>query len=221
MRVFRELMAAFGLGTGAVSLARDVPRETLVAGLAWLPVVGGAIGASAAVATSIAAPLGPTVAALAGFVVLSGLDGRWRRGTVAVVAAAVSAAALVAMRPAGRPAALLVAPMLARWSVVVQCYGGAPVAAATGRSVLVGRARFREFAWASLTALGTALVLLDAVGLLVAVVTALVTLGVRVVAYRRSRGLDGGTLDATSALVETSALVMLASIGRVLGDALS
>ena len=107
--------------------------------------------------------------------------------------------------------------MLARWASVVQCYGGTALAGTTGLAALAGRARFREFAIASVTALGTTLAVLDAVGLAIAVACALVTLGVRLVAYRRRGGIDDAAMSATSALVETSALVLLAWVGSLLG----
>ena len=134
-----------------------------------------------------------------------------------MLAAAVDLVAIARLAPGARTLALLLAPMLARWAVVVRCYGGAPRAAEGGLAGLVGRARFREFGIASDVALGVSLAVLDAVGLVVAVASALVTLAVRVVAYRRSGGLSAGALNATSALVETSALVLLSWIGALLG----
>ncbi|MGH7894901.1 MAG: hypothetical protein ACREQL_09540 [Candidatus Binatia bacterium] len=217
MRVPSELRAAIGLGTGARVTAPGLPPHELVPGLAWLPAVGLVLGVVAALAAAAVSSWGAWVAAGVGVTMLGATDGRWRGGALPVVATLVELGALGCLGDSARAIALLVAPMLARWALVVQCYGGAPVGGAHGLAALVGRARFREFAWASVLALGATLVLLDAVGLVVALVAALVTVGVRVVAYRRSGGLDAGALAATSALVETSALVLLASIGLVLG----
>ena len=213
----RQISAAIGLATEA-PLARDVPHEALVEGLAWLPAAGALVGAVACLAAWCAHPLGPAASALAAAAALAVAGGRWR-GVVPGALALVSAWALVTMPEAGRPAALLVAPMLARWSVVVQCYGGARVETDTPLGALVGRARFREFGWASVTALGVTLGVLDGVGLLVVLVAALATLGMRLAAYARSRGPGRRALDATSALVETSALVVLSSVGLVLAAA--
>jgi len=107
--------------------------------------------------------------------------------------------------------------MLARWAVVVQCYGGLPRPGALAPASLAGRVQFREFAIASVTALGTSLVVLDAVGLAVAAVSAAVTMVLRVAAYRRGGGIGDGTLNVTSALADTSALLLLLWIGSVLG----
>jgi hypothetical protein len=109
------------------------------------------------------------------------------------------------MAPPARTLALVVAPMLARWAAVVQCYGGLPRPGATGMALLAGRARFREFGIASVTALGTTLILLDAVGLAIG----------RRVHPRDARdplpaptdapaGLGDGALEATIPVVENA-----------------
>jgi cobalamin synthase len=105
--------------------------------------------------------------------------------------------------------ALALASMLGAWAITVQCYGGAPAGVPGTGAALVGRARFREFGWASLGALGVALAAGDAAGLVVVLVAAAVTVGVRVWAYRRLGGLTGHLLMATRELVETAVLVTL------------
>jgi cobalamin synthase len=105
-----------------------------------------------------------------------------------------------------RTTALLLAPMLGAWAIVVQAYGGAPIHARGPAAALVGRARFREFGWASVVALGTTLAVGEAIGLLLVLVASLTTLGVRVYAYRRLGGLTGRLLAATRDLVETAVL---------------
>jgi hypothetical protein len=124
---------------------------------------------------------------------------------------------LLSLTPAARLLALVLAPMLARWAVVVQCYGGRAAPDAAGIAALAGCARFREFAIASVTALATTLVLLDAVGLAIAVACALATLAIRVLAYRRAAGLGDDALEATATVVETLVILLLSSIGSVLG----
>jgi cobalamin synthase len=104
--------------------------------------------------------------------------------------------------------------MLGAWAVVVQCYGGAPDGA-DGRASLVGRARFWEFGWASVTALGVTLALGDAVGLVLIVAAAGVTMVLRVYAYRRLGGLSGPLLTATRELVETVVLATLGVLARL------
>jgi cobalamin synthase len=79
----------------------------------------------------------------------------------------------------------------------------------------VGRARFREFAWASVTALGVTLAVGDAVGLVLALAAACVTVGLRVYAHRRLGGLAGRLLGATRELVETVVLVTLGCLAQL------
>src|SRR5262245_41789152 len=114
-----------------------------VAGLAFLPVVGGVVGGIAAVAGAGAArwtPLGGAVLAVIALEALAGRRMSWARCVVAVV----KAVAVAVLPTAARGMPLVLAAALGRWAVVVQCYGGRPT---PGRdaSPLVGRARFREF----------------------------------------------------------------------------
>lgn len=135
--------------------------------------------------------------------------------TVALAALAAKCWAATELPPAGRTVALALAPMLGAWAVVVQCYGGAPTHARGPAAALVGRARFREFGWASVVALGVTLGATDAAGLAVVVAAALVTLGLRVVAHRRLGGLTGRLLGATRELVETVALAAFALLAQL------
>jgi cobalamin synthase len=133
---------------------------------------------------------------------------------VALAAAAVGVRAVAAaLLPApARTTALLVAPKLGAWSVVVQCYGGTPAHARGIAAALVARSRFREFAWASVVALGVTLAVAEPIGLLLAVVASLVTVGVRVLAHGRVGGVDGRLLGASRELVETAVLAVLAGL---------
>lgn len=170
--------------------------------LAWYPVVGLGIGALAA----LAARLVPSAGAVAGVGVLELLGGGRpaRRGVpVALVTLALELGAARALPPAARPAAFLLAPMLGRWALVVQSYGGSPA-----RSV--GRAGFREFAVASTTAFAVTLALGQALGLVLLVVAALETVALRVVIYRRLGTLTPAALAATGAAVEAGVLLALA-----------
>src|SRR6266850_686695 len=132
--------------------------------------------------------------------------------TLAVTAVAARAAAAVVLPPPARTTALLIAPMLGAWAVVVQCYGGTPAHARGIAASLVGRARFREFAWASVVALGVTLSVGEPIGLVVVLVASLATVGMRVLAHRRLGGLTGRILAATRELVETAVLVLLAAL---------
>ena len=210
--------AAFAVGRGRRVADRRLPDR--VQGLGWMPAVGAGVGLLAAVSAAAIGTIAPAPAAALAAVVVLRLAGGGAAGVLKeVVAGLVEWLAVLTLAPTARGVALVAAPMLARWASVVQCYGGRALPEATGLATLAGRARFREFAIASVTTLGTTLVVLDAVGLAVAVACALVTLGIRLVAYRRRGGIDDGTMNATSALVETSALVLLAFFGSLLGVA--
>jgi cobalamin synthase len=132
---------------------------------------------------------------------------------VAVGLVVAAAAALAAMPPPGRTVALLLAPTLARWAMVVQCHGGRGTPARAPATAIVGRASFREFGIASVTALGAALVLADARGLAAAMGAAGIMLGMRVLAHRRLDGVSGRLVAATGGLVELEVLVVLAALG--------
>lgn len=137
----------------------------------------------------------------------------------AVAAALLGAkiAAVAVLPPSARLIALAVAPMLGAWAIVVQCYGGSPAHARGPAAALVGRARFREFGWASLTALGVTLGLGEAIGLVVVLVASLTTVGLRLYAYRRLGGLTGRLLAATRELVETLVLATLGLLACLRG----
>jgi cobalamin synthase len=219
--IVREIRAAVAAVAGLPALARDLPREALVGGLAFHPVAGAILGAVAAGAARLAEPLGSLPAALAAIgVVALASSGRTLRALTppgrvlpwAVLAGQVWA---VAVLPAGaRLLALPLACMLGRWAVVVECYGGSPAGASGLAAQLVGRARLREFAWASAVAFGTTLAALDAVGLVVLLAATLTAVGIRVVAYRRLGGVDGRVLAVSGELVTLVVLAVLAGLAR-------
>jgi hypothetical protein len=96
--------------------------------------------------------------------------------------------------------------------MVVQCHGGRGTTERGPAAAIVGRATFREFGVASVTALGMALVVADALALAAALGAAGLTLGIRLVAHRRRGGLDGRLVAATGALVELEVLAVLAAL---------
>ena len=214
MALARELGGAVALALGRADTVAGRPVAERVEELAWLPAAGLVLGSIVGLVGSV---LSPPWAGLVGALLLAAAHGAPRRRLLRGGAALVSALALLSLTPAARLLALVVAPMLARWAVVVQCYGGRAAPDAAGIATLAGRARFREFGIASVTALATTLVLLDAVGLAIAVTCALATLAIRVLAYRRAAGLGDDALEATAALVEALAILLLASIGSLLG----
>jgi len=218
--IVQEIRAAVAAVAGIPALA-DLPREALVGGLAFLPVAGAALGAAAGATAHLAEPLGTLPAAVAaiGMVALVA-RGRTLRDltpparslSVALLAGQVLATALIP--PAARVLALPLACMLGRWAVVVECYGGSPVGASGLAAQLVGRARLREFGWASAVAFGTTLAALDAIGLVVLLGATLTAVWVRVVAYRRLGGVDGRVLAVSGELVALVVLAALAGLAR-------
>jgi adenosylcobinamide-GDP ribazoletransferase len=228
MAVVDEVGAAVGSLTLFERLARHAPREALAGGLAFYPLVGLGLGAVAAAVAAAVASVVPSAAAPAGILALvlltraRGAIGvaslRGATGPLGIVAAlallSARVASLAALPPTSRTVALLVTPMLGTWAAVVQCYGGVP-GGVEGPAALVGRARFREFGWASVTALGVTLALGDAVGLVLILAAAAATVALRVHAYRRLGGLTGPLLAATRELVETVVLGTLGVLARL------
>jgi len=226
-----EARAAVALLT-VLDGTRDAPTGTLAGALAFFPLVGlgeGLLAAAIGAATARAAPAlaGPiAVAVLA--VVAGGAPSRalahavaaagrprFAGAAVAVLALAVKLVAVARLPAAARTAAVVLAPMLGAWAMVVQCYGGPPGEGPDPAARLVGRARFREFGAASLGAFAVTLAIGDAVGLLVLVCAALVTLGIRVTAHGGRGGLAGLHLGATRELVETVVMAVLGVLAQL------
>ena len=214
MRWVDELRAAIAAGTVWRRWAGEPPLPDRVAGLAFLPIVGGMVGVTAALAGAIGAGWSLLAGAVAAVIVLEALAGRSPTPARSVMAV-LKAVAMAVVPAAGRSVLLVLAPALGRWAVVVQCYGGRP-ASGTDASPLVGRARFREFGVASVTAIGGALVALDALGLLAVLAAALATVGLRTVAYRRGTGLGRSALEWTETVVEAVVLAVLAAAVAVM-----
>ena len=240
MPLIEDLGAAVGSLTVFRYGARSARPESLAAALAFSPLVGLALGLAAAGAAWLFssgpagvlvllalgggwAPYGLAAAAEAVLTTGGGPATLARlRATPGWVGWAVAAAVLAmrlwaaAILPApARTVALVLAPMLGAWAIVVQCYGGAPTQARGRARAVIGRARFREFGWASLLGFGVTLGIGEAIGLVVLLAAALTTLAVRVLAHRRLGGLTGRLLAATRELVETTVLVTLAILWRL------
>lgn len=137
---------------------------------------------------------------------------------VAVAALAIKLSSAVRLSAPLLWAACLLAPLLGRWAMVVQAHGGRRDYARGLGAQLVGRADFREFAIASVTAFLVAMSSGRAVGLLLLVVSGLVTLGVRVLVTWRIGGFTGRLLGATAEMIETVVFAVmggLAALGPV------
>ena len=212
--VFYPLIGALAGLLAAAALRLAEPAGGLIACVAALVVLAAtSAGRTVAGAASAAGALGTFGGNAA---VLARLRGRPSPGGIAIAAGCwlVKLWALLRIPEAARPLALVLAAMLGRWAIIVQCYGGAPGAARGLAADLVGRARLREFGWASSVTFAVTLALLDAIGLVVLLAVTLVTVGFRILAYRRVGGLTGRLLMATAELVETIALLVLAALAR-------
>src|SRR5262245_48557094 len=121
-----ELAAAVDLATGRRWPAPDPSQEARVAAAPVVPVVGLALGAVAAGAAAAVDGLGASAAAVLATLTLALGDGGSHRRPIALAARAVELVALARFTPPARSIALVVAPLLARWACVVQCYGGTP-----------------------------------------------------------------------------------------------
>jgi hypothetical protein len=204
VRAIDEGRSAIALGTRFVHVADDVAAPVRVAGLAWLPLMGAFVGGAAALMAALVASWSGPGGAVAGVLVLDLLGGRpFGLGSGA------KAGALMLIPPAARWVPLILAPVLGRWAQTVQCYGGRRPHGEPARD---DKAQFREFGWASVTALGAALALLDAVGLLVGLAAALTTVGTRVVLARRCGGMPASGPVATATLVEVVVVGVLAAL---------
>ncbi len=186
-----------GLGLGAVLVGVDHALD----GLAPTP------RNAAVIAVLVAATGARPLRELArGTGTLVSGHGAVRAAAVALVTVA-KVAALAAVAPALRATALLLAPMLARWSIVVFAFGSRARPGGS-RSPLLGAITFREFGLASVSALAIALIVADARALAAILVIAGFTIVVRLVAHRSLRGVDGDLAGAVGEVSEALALVV-------------
>ncbi|MDO8434066.1 MAG: adenosylcobinamide-GDP ribazoletransferase [Candidatus Binatus sp.] len=114
--------------------------------------------------------------------------------------------------PAGRAAALVMAMMLSRWSIVPIAYGLKPLEQWGLGIPFAGGIRFREFAVSSAIALGLAMGLYQNVGLALIIAVALTILAMRLLLSRRMRGVAGYALAGGCALVEVVTFAVLAAL---------
>ena len=99
--------------------------------------------------------------------------------------------------------------------MVVECHGGSPVLAQGTAAGLVGRAGFREFAAASVTAFAVAFGVGQGVGLLVVVGAVFATLAVRLLVHHRLGGFTGRLVAAAGETVEMVVLALLAGLAQL------
>lgn len=113
-----------------------------------------------------------------------------------------------------RGVALLVAPMLGRWSCVVMAYSSRPARAEGLGWVFVRGVRFREFGLASVLALVVTFALVEVLGLAVFVPLAALTVLFTLYCNRRLGGVTGDTLGAMGEMTETLTFSLFALIAQ-------
>ena len=228
----RDLWAAVGMLTALPVERPDIHSAAAAPATLFFPLVGGLIGlllaganwavgdqlpaaASAVVLVALWEGLGRGIALqVGGSVSVS----RGRRGGVPPLAGMLAIAALpikvavLAAAVAGRPAALLFAPMLARWAMVVLAVG-ARDAAAPSRKLNAG-ITFREFALTSVFTCTVVFTIAEAFGILLVVGVAALTLTLRLLQHRQPGGTSWPLLQASVELVEVLVLGIAGVAGR-------
>jgi adenosylcobinamide-GDP ribazoletransferase len=137
-------------------------------------------------------------------------------GAIAAIGAFALEAFLLARiaSPAGRASAIVMSQMLGRFAIVPVAYGLRPLEQwGLGLPYEVG-VTFREFAAASVIALGLTTILYQNIGLIVVVVFAAAILLMRLAFSRRLGGVAGYTLGGASALAELAVMATVALLVR-------
>jgi cobalamin synthase len=124
---------------------------------------------------------------------------------------ALKAAAIASLSGSATPA-LLFAPMLGRWAMVVCAYGARDAARPGTGAKFHRELGFREFGWTSALALGLLLGALEAVGVAVAVAAASAAVALRLFWHRRRGGVSWEAVGATGEAVEATVLLVLAAV---------
>ena len=217
MPQLRDLSAAFALLTPILA-APPINSDAFARATLFFPVVGVAVGAvliclqhglAAVLPTWLVAPL--LVVAWCVFTFPTSAPRQADTGSVWAIAALwVVKLVAVAALAHGLDAALLFAPLLGRWSIVVLAIG-ARAADHPGRKFNPSIA-FREFGW---TSAFTGAVLAgygDAVGILIFIAAAAFILGIRLLQHRFFGGVTWVSLCLSLHLVETLLLIALSAL---------
>ena len=134
-------------------------------------------------------------------------------GVVAVVLVLLFKIEAVEHMNAERWRALLIAPLLGRWAMVLLAYRSTAAKEGLGSS-LIGRMKGTQFFFATVIAFILAAGFSNTTGLLAMVWVALFTLACRIYLHRRIGGLTGDTFGAVEELSESSALIIFALAQR-------
>jgi cobalamin synthase len=137
------------------------------------------------------------------------------RRVAAMLWLAAQTAKCVALAASGvPPPALLFAPMLGGWAVVVCAFGARDAAApATGRKFARG-ITFREFSLTSVYAFAVVMAVNEALGIAMVLCASAVTVALRVVWHRWFGGVTEARARATGEAVEVAVLLLFAALGE-------
>lgn len=136
-----------------------------------------------------------------------------RAAGLALIAAAV-ALKLTALQTATplRAWALLFAPMLGCWALVVVAFSARLARAGAPGPRFEPGITFREFGWASVFAAGACLVALEAIGLLAVLAAVAVAVPLRLLWHRWLGGIEEATFRATGEAAEVAVLLLFAAL---------
>ena len=207
----RDLLAAIGTLT-ILPLPRPAPdSDAFARATLFFPVVGLALGGFLAVLNGAGANRLPAwLGAVLLVAVWEALTPR-NGGSVALrlIAAVVKVIGL-AVVPAARPAALLFAPLLARWCVVVLATG-ARDADVPGRKFNAA-ITFREFALTSVFTLAVVFSVAEAFGIFIVLCVGALALGLRLYVHRYASGVSWRLLVAATGGIEALVVALCAAL---------
>ena len=132
-------------------------------------------------------------------------------GLLAVVVVIVFKLRAIEVLGDGREQALLLAPVLGRWAMVILAFGAESAREGMGR-IMVDHVQGRHLLLATAFSLLLIIPLAGRTGLLIALSVVLLTLISSRVLHRRLGGVTGDTFGAVGELSETTALVIFASV---------
>jgi adenosylcobinamide-GDP ribazoletransferase len=242
--LWRDITAACGVLTCLPVPRGGASRSRLARSTLFFPVIGAVLGAILVVCERATAGSLPNVARC--LVVVGLLIGLAGARTLRALSQAASGARAHHPVPAGTPsvagvaavtlvtsgkvlalaviapplstAALMLAPVLGRWAVVVLAYGAKPIRAGSDNRFIVtmGRVTFREFGWASVMAFAISFSVAEALGLIAVVAAAVLATALRLLAHRWFGGVSGDMLGAAVELVEAVVLATIAVLSEIL-----
>ncbi|HYD48144.1 MAG TPA: adenosylcobinamide-GDP ribazoletransferase [Terriglobales bacterium] len=213
----RDLLNALALITRLPLPRPPIADRQFAKAALFFPLIGLAAGALLAWTwRSLAVGPPPWTTALALTLLWEGIGVPTGRGRAAfnvalLVTALLAKAYLLSASGALTGMALLFAPVLGRWSLVVLAVG-ARSATRSGQKFSPA-VTFREFGIASLLALGLVFTLAELLGLLLIVVCAAATLLLRLAFHRWQGGITWPTVVAGLHVVEIAALSVTALVG--------